>query len=182
MEKVAALIRNCHRVEEYIWPLLDRDWLAALDISGADPEIFEELVQFRDLVQRWQATTLLPIDQVVLTLAQDLFTEATDLALSHSLAVLLRRAGESHLDWRLPEMTEEIAVIARNERRFLGFSDEDSRFDPDNYKGKVVVSTIHKAKGLEWDRVYLMSVNNYDFPPGWNMTAIFLRSGSFAAA
>jgi DNA helicase-2/ATP-dependent DNA helicase PcrA len=26
--------------------------------------------------------------------------------------------------------------------------------------------TIHKAKGLEWDRVYLMSVNNYDFPSG----------------
>ena len=25
---------------------------------------------------------------------------------------------------------------------------------------------MHKAKGLEWDRVYLMSVNNYDFPSG----------------
>ncbi len=23
---------------------------------------------------------------------------------------------------------------------------------------------MHKAKGLEWDRVYLMSVNNYDYP------------------
>jgi len=28
------------------------------------------------------------------------------------------------------------------------------------------VATMHKAKGLEWDRVYLMSVNNYDFPSG----------------
>jgi DNA helicase II / ATP-dependent DNA helicase PcrA len=28
----------------------------------------------------------------------------------------------------------------------------------------VVVTTMHKAKGLEWERVYLMSVNNYDFP------------------
>jgi DNA helicase-2/ATP-dependent DNA helicase PcrA len=25
---------------------------------------------------------------------------------------------------------------------------------------------MHKAKGLEWDRVYLMSANNYDFPSG----------------
>jgi DNA helicase-2/ATP-dependent DNA helicase PcrA len=23
---------------------------------------------------------------------------------------------------------------------------------------------MHKAKGLEWDRVYIMSANNYDFP------------------
>ena len=28
----------------------------------------------------------------------------------------------------------------------------------------MVVATVHKAKGLEWDRVYLTSVNNYDFP------------------
>jgi DNA helicase-2/ATP-dependent DNA helicase PcrA len=28
----------------------------------------------------------------------------------------------------------------------------------------VVVTTMHKAKGMEWDRVYIMSVNSYDFP------------------
>ena len=27
-----------------------------------------------------------------------------------------------------------------------------------------MVSTMHKAKGLEWDRVYMLSVNNYDYP------------------
>ena len=55
-------------------------------------------------------------------------------------------------------------MIAKNERRFIGFSADDSGFDPEQHKGKVVVTTMHKAKGLEWDRVYLMSVNNYAFP------------------
>ena len=26
------------------------------------------------------------------------------------------------------------------------------------------MATVHKAKGMEWDRVYLMSVNNYNYP------------------
>ena len=39
-------------------------------------------------------------------------------------------------------------------------------FEPDAHKGQVVVATLHKAKGLEWDRVYLISVNDYDFPAG----------------
>jgi DNA helicase-2/ATP-dependent DNA helicase PcrA len=166
MEKAASLIRKCPQVEDYLWPHAGRDWLADLELAQENADLLDELAQFRKLVQRWHGTALLPIDQVALTLAQDLFTSPTDLAITHKLAVLLRRAGEAHPDWRLPEMTEEIAVIARNERRFIGFSEDDTGFDPDKHKGKVVVSTIHKAKGLEWDRVYLMSVNNYDFPSG----------------
>ena len=82
--------------------------------------------------------------------------------------------SESHPDWRLPELTAELITIASNERKFLGFADDDTGFDPDAHRGKVVVTTIHKAKGLEWDRVYLMSVNAYDFPsalPGDNFIA-----------
>jgi len=101
---------------------------------------------------------------LVLTLAQDVFSEASDLALAHKLALMLRGAANDHADWRLPELTSELAVIAKNERRFIGFSSDDSGFDPERHRGVVVVTTMHKAKGLEWDRVYMMSVNNYDFP------------------
>jgi DNA helicase-2/ATP-dependent DNA helicase PcrA len=124
----------------------------------------QELITFRVNVQRWLNAVMLPIDQLVLTLAQDVFTSAADLALSHKLAIVLRQAADEHPGWRLPELTAELAVIAKNERRFIGFSADDSGFDPERYRGKVVVTTMHKAKGLEWDRVYLMSINNYDFP------------------
>jgi DNA helicase-2/ATP-dependent DNA helicase PcrA len=163
MTHVRGLIRKCSEVEAYLSPRPERDWLVGLDESE---DMIFEFQEFRTLVNRWAAATLLPIDQLILTLAQDLFVEPVDLALAHKLALVLRQAADDHPDWRLPELTGELGLIARNQRRFIGFSSDDAGFDPEAYKGKVVVTTMHKAKGLEWDRVYLMSVNNYDFPSG----------------
>jgi len=166
LESATKALRKCRQVEDFLWPRVDRDWLTGLELADRYPDIRQQLVAFRELVQRWQDAILLPIDQLILTLAQDLFHEPADLAVAHKLAVILRRASETHPDWQLLELTQELAVIARNERRFLGLSGDDIGFDPERYKGKVVVATVHKAKGLEWDRVHLMSVNNYNFPSG----------------
>jgi len=163
LTRVNLLLRKMENVEDFVAPHQADRWLAA--VSESEPEqVVQELSAFRVAVRRWLAAVMLPIDQLVLTLAQDVFTSAPDLALSHKLAIVLRQAADEHPDWRLPELTSELAVIAKNERRFIGFSSDDSGFDPERYRGKVVVTTMHKAKGLEWDRVYLMSVNNYDFP------------------
>jgi len=165
LEFVARTLRKCRQVEDFLWPRVDRDWLDGLEATeAATTDVREQFVAFRELVRRWQEATLLPVDQLILTLAQDLFHEPADLAVAHKLAVVLRRASESHPDWRLPELVQELVVVAKNERRFLGLSGDDTGFDPERYKGQVIVATVHKAKGLEWDRVYLMSVNNYNFP------------------
>ncbi len=164
--QIAELIRKCSQVESFVSPRVERDWLADLESEGIPNEALVELDEFRMYVRRWQGTTVLPIDQMILALSQDLFTAPNDLALAHKLALVLRKANDDHRDWRLPELTGELSLIAHNERRFLGFSEDDSGFDPSHHAGKVVVTTMHKAKGLEWDRVYLMSINNYDFPSG----------------
>ncbi len=175
IERIPALLRKMVDVENFVAPKdltpgpspkgrgESLDWLAALGESEAE-QVVGELSEFRERVQRWLKAVTLPIDQLVLTLAQDVFSEASDLALAHKLALVLRGAANDHTDWRLPELTSELAVIAKNERRFIGFSSDDSGFDPERHRGRVVVTTMHKAKGLEWDRVYMMSVNNYDFP------------------
>ncbi len=166
VDKIAELLHKIQHVEDFVWPAEGKDWLENSGFSDRLPEIYAQLLQFRQLVQRWQSSVLLPIDQLVLTLAQDLLTDPGELAVAFKLAVVLGRAQDAHPDWRLTQSSDELVIIARNERRFLGFSDSDTGFEPDKYKGKVVLSTMHKAKGLEWDRVYLMSVNNYDFPSG----------------
>jgi DNA helicase II / ATP-dependent DNA helicase PcrA len=169
--QVAQLLNKCTALETFVSPRNDQDWLASIqenlnrgvNASGSEA-ILAELEEFRTMICRWQGTTVLPIDQMILTISLDLFTAPNDLALAHKLALVLRQIRDDHNDYRLPELNGELSLIARNERRFLGFSEDDAGFDPSHYPGKVVVTTMHKAKGLEWDRVYLMSVNSYDFP------------------
>jgi DNA helicase-2/ATP-dependent DNA helicase PcrA len=142
IQEIAELLHKINHVEEYIWPVNGKDWLEISGLSNHAPDIYQELLQFRQLVRRWQSSVLLPIDQIVLTLGQDLLTDPGELAVAHKLAVVLGRAQEAHPDWRLIELSDELVVIAKNERRFLGFSDSDSGFEPDKYKGKIVVSTM----------------------------------------
>jgi len=163
-QHVSELLRKCGEVETFLAPVPGADWL--LGLEGEEEPVVAELDEFRQNARRWLEAVTLPIDQLVLTLAADVFTDPADLALAHKLALVLRQAADDHSEWRLPELAGELTVIAKNERRFIGFSSDDSGFDPERHKGKVVVTTMHKAKGLEWDRVYLMSVNNYDFPSG----------------
>ncbi len=134
-------------------------------IDFSIPDIIKESVFFAlEYLARWQKTVLLPIDQMIMTISMEIFQEAAELALSHKLAVILKAASRLYPEWELPDFCGELDSIAKNRFRLYGFSEEDLSFEPDRHKGKVVISTIHKAKGLEWDRVYLMSVNNYDFP------------------
>ncbi len=165
LERMTRLLQKCGHVEAFAHPWGSVDWLEELrQREPEDDEAIAELEAFRPILQRWQSAALLPIDQLLLTLAQDLFRDPVDLAIADKLAGILARAAKDHGDWGLAELSDELAMIAKNERKFLGFSDEETGFDPDAHKGEVVVATIHKAKGLEWDRVYLLSINGYDFP------------------
>ena len=195
LEAALRALRGCRRVEEFLWPRAFEitDWRTAgpdsLDcLSLPDDDLLREQIrQFRDHVRRWQAATTLPTDQLLLTIGHDLFKQPVDIAVTHKLAALIRTVGESHPDWRLPELNAELITIAKNERKFIGFADDDTGFDPDAHRGKVVIITNHKAKGLEWDRVYLMTVNAYDFPsalPGDNFIGEpwYVRDGLNLAA
>jgi DNA helicase-2/ATP-dependent DNA helicase PcrA len=138
------------------------------EIVGNAAEIDEKqrliLIDSIVLLEEIQKAVILPIDQMTITLGGILFNEPSDLALVHKLALMLKTAGERNAGWTLTDFCAELKDILRSRQKLYGFSEEDLGFDPEMYKGIAVISTFHKAKGLEWDRVYLMSVNNYDFP------------------
>jgi DNA helicase-2/ATP-dependent DNA helicase PcrA len=106
--------------------------------------------------------SVLPVDQLILSVSQDLFTRDTDLAISHSLAVSLRRFAQLNPQATLTDIAGELEEIATNRQRYMSNSLIEAGFEP--VDGQITVTTMHKAKGLEWDRVYLLSVDRIEFP------------------
>jgi DNA helicase-2/ATP-dependent DNA helicase PcrA len=160
-QAVNAIVQS-KRIEMFLYPEVGVSPMEALEGDVDSPEAHEDIELFRQHVVRWLDAIILPIDQLMLTIGQDLFHEATDIALNYKLAQLLRGMGKNNPDWRLPQFAEELRAISQNERKFLGFDDAEHGYTP--HPGRVTIATMHAAKGLEWDRVYLMAVNNYSFP------------------
>ncbi len=162
--KLTKEILNCKNVENFLAPVPGRDDLERIKEGLDENWTLDNLEDFHQQLLNWQRASLLPIDQFILTISMVLFKKPSDLATAYKIASFLERASKLHPDWNFTDFTNQLASIASNRIKLIGFSEEDLGFDPDQYKGKVVVSTVHKAKGLEWDRVYLLSVNNYDYP------------------
>ena len=99
------------------------------------------------------------MDQLALAVAGELF-EGDDLARAQRVAGHLRRRADQHPGWRLPELA---ADLQRPEaaREILAAEDEASYEPP---PGQLTLTTMHKAKGMEWDLVYLVGVDGIEFP------------------
>jgi DNA helicase-2/ATP-dependent DNA helicase PcrA len=173
ISRIARLLKSCTAVETFVHPM-GVDWLD--EVATDDADLRDELEGFREWLSVLQGAVVLPVDQLVLTIANLLFSSEAELAVAYSLSIQLRRdgiaqeqnrrLGQATSSWGLVQYGERLREIAKNERKYLGLSEDERGFDPDRHRGKVTVATMHGAKGLEWDRVYLMSINNYSFPSG----------------
>lgn len=165
LKSTSKLLRELENTEDYLYPE-KTDWLQELENEELNSTSVEMLKNFRQALKRWHAAMILPLDQLVLVVAQDLILENAELAIIHKLSGFIKSLMENNPQWSELDVMDELIGISKNKRGFATFSQKEDGFDPENYRGKVIVATAHKSKGLEWDKVFLSSANNYDYPGG----------------
>jgi len=165
VKTTSKLIRTLENTEDYLYPD-KKDWIQNLEDEELNQNSLEMLISYRRVMRRWHAAMILPMDQLVLVVAQDLVLENSEIAIIHKLSGFIKSLLENNPHWTDIDVLDELIGISKNNRGFATFSQKEDGFDPDNYKGKVIVATAHKSKGLEWDKVFLSSANNYDYPGG----------------
>lgn len=160
-DQTARLLRSCYRPEILLAPGPE-DQLQPADafppVSGIEHETWTRIADFAARVTKWLPAAALPVDQLTMALAHDLLAE-DDLATAHEIAMFLRRRSDENPAWRLPELVAELGDAAVG-RSLL--AQEDGAFEPQ--PGRITLTTLHKAKGLEWDLVYVLGVDAVEFP------------------
>jgi DNA helicase-2/ATP-dependent DNA helicase PcrA len=159
-ETVAALLRSCYRPEALLYPGAGAEMEAALPpIEKVEPQDMEAIAHFCSYLRRWLRAASLPVDQLLMTVAQDLLQEG-DLARAQKLAGHLRSRADQHADWCLPELARELSLAVQGKAGVL--AEEEDIFAP--RPGRISLTTMHKAKGMEWDLVYVIGVGGDWFP------------------
>jgi DNA helicase-2/ATP-dependent DNA helicase PcrA len=158
--RIKTLLRSANP-ERLLYPSPAAEPPLPEKVQVSEPEE-RELYGLAAYASKWLRASSLPVDQLLLTAAQDALVRESDLAIAHSLAVSLRRFVSVNPGTQLLDVAHELDEIASNRQRYLSNSLIESGFEP--IAGVITVTTMHKAKGLEWDRVYLMSVDEVEFP------------------
>jgi len=129
----------------------------------ADPKTYTAFMECLNSVKRWlDASVRIPPDELVLYLAEDMGLEADELDLAHYLSLLIRQKMRELPGCLLYDIAREIKSLKGPLQHFLKTVNDRKGFEPK--KGVVTLSTVHKAKGLELDTVYLIGVTAYEYP------------------
>lgn len=160
-EAVAMLLRSCYRPEALLYPEAGQRLEAALPpLDRIEPQDLEAIALLCGYLRRWLRAVALPVDQLLMTVAQDLLVEEGDMARAHQLAVYVRTRADQNTAWQLPELVRELSEAVQG--RPGAFADPEDVFAP--RPGRIFLTTMHKAKGMEWDLVYVMGVDGDWFP------------------
>lgn len=160
-EAVAMLLRSCYRPEALLYPEAGQRLEAALPpLDRIEPQDLEAIALLCGYLRRWLRAVALPVDQLLMTVAQDLLVEEGDMARAQQLAVYVRTRADQNAAWQLPELVRELSEAVQG--RAGAFADPEDVFAP--RPGRIFLTTMHKAKGMEWDLVYVMGVDGDWFP------------------
>lgn len=166
LPRLTAILRSVRQPEMFLFPWTEEDFVASLPANVANEEEIKHLTRFSNFLQKMFDIRMLPVDDLALALGDQLFSfdyaRESDLAIAYQLAIVLRFWQEMNPEWRLPELSAELANLAAGRRSLPIARPGDYGYEPQ--PGRITLSTQHSAKGLEWDAVFLVGIDGFWIP------------------
>ena len=113
-------------------------------------------------VRTWLTASRIPPESLVLFLAADLGLENEELAIAQRIAMQIKEMLRKNPAWRLADLAEELQSKENIFDQFTEMVYDRKGYTPE--PGIINLVTYHRAKGLEWDTVFLTSLTSDSFP------------------
>jgi len=149
-------------LEELVYPLAESiDWARVPRELTAHP-FWGNFVRHLEQVRRWLDAARMPPESLILFLADELGLVDEELAIAQRVALAVRDLIRENPAWRLPDLAEQLLITETMFDYFTQVVYERKGFTPE--PGVISLSTYHRAKGLEWDTVFVVGVTDDHFP------------------
>ncbi len=151
-----------HKPEEILYPL-GGDGVLDRELKGLNSRSQEFLRKIIRLLKNWlKASQALPPDELVLMLAEDLELAGEELALAQNIALHFKSELNKRPGIKLAELLEDFNQFTDQYQQFAKKIADRKGFNPE--EGMITISTLHQAKGLEWDTVFITGLTAENFP------------------
>jgi DNA helicase-2/ATP-dependent DNA helicase PcrA len=171
LSRLQAILRSISRPESLLFPHSEEKFLDTLPVGVANERDLFQIGLFVDFLQRIFLLRPLPVDDLTLALADELFTTTpddesrtheADLAIAYQIANMMRLWHDLQPEWRLPELAAQLQNVAEGRSPLPFAGPADYGYEPE--KGRITLATQHSAKGLEWDAVFLLGIDGRWIP------------------
>jgi DNA helicase-2/ATP-dependent DNA helicase PcrA len=169
--KILAILRSIYNPESFLFPENSEAFAKSFPAGVVTEPELRFLENFQSFLERAFELRPLPVDDLILTLSDELFEslsnnhsgfQESDLAIAYHIASVVRQWRDLQPDWRLPELTTQLADIAEGRRQLRSTRSTDFGFQPT--PGSITLATQHGAKGMEWDCIFLVGIDGRWLP------------------
>ncbi len=172
LEFPGSQIRHCELSNAKRSNPKELEWIAASAVSPPPRNDSEKsnLTKFQDEIFKWLDKAILPPEEIISELGSHYFESVIDRSNARIISLLVNRFRRQETDneknkiVNLPEVLVYLDNLGRKNRLSgVKFFNEVEK-DDDKYEF-VQIMTVHKAKGLEFDAVFMpeMQENSYNY-------------------
>lgn len=158
---VRRFIETCHP-EDLLYPFAGVPDYRQVPSEVTKSALWSTLLYNLERVKTWLNASRIPPESLLLFLASDLGLEDEELAIAQRIALEIKEMLRRNPAWRLSDLADQLQNSENIFDYFINMIYDRKGFQPE--PGVVNLATFHKAKGLEWDTVYLTSLTADRFP------------------
>jgi len=170
-DRIRTILLSIYKPESFLFALGEEELRRSLPNNVATELEQQFLLRFSTFLRSLFLLRSMAFDDLILTLSDELYLSENgdsnrwhviDLAIAYQLAGAARSWLDIHPDWRLPEISAQLASVARGSHSVSVNTGDSLGFIPK--PGRITLATQHGAKGMEWDAVFLVGIDGSWIP------------------